>query len=82
VTPRSRRSGPALRLAPLLLSLCLLAACGKDAKKPTAVVPPPAGQLADFSLTDVNPNSATHEQPVSPRRFLGKVSAWYFGHAT
>lgn len=35
-----------------------------------------------FSLIDVNPNSATHDQAVSPRDFSGKVSAWYFGSAT
>lgn len=44
------------------------------------------GQMAkmvpDFSLTDVNPNSMTSGQPVSPRDHLGKVSAWYFGHST
>lgn len=39
-------------------------------------------QVADFELVDVNPNSTTHNQPVSPRDFLGSVSAWYFGHAT
>lgn len=39
-------------------------------------------QVADFELVDVNPNSTTHNQPVSPRDFLGSVSAWYFGHST
>ena len=38
--------------------------------------------VADFALTDVNPNSATYNQQVSPRDFLGEVSAWYFGHST
>jgi hypothetical protein len=33
-------------------------------------------------LIDVNPNSATYEQPVSPRDYLEKVSGWYFAHAT
>ena len=36
----------------------------------------------DFSLTDVNPNSVTFNQPVSPRDFLQHASAWYFGHST
>jgi hypothetical protein len=36
----------------------------------------------DFSLMDVNPNSQTGGQPVSPRDYLMRVSAWYFGHAT
>ncbi|MCC6526147.1 MAG: hypothetical protein IT373_26100 [Polyangiaceae bacterium] len=42
-----------------------------------------AGALApDFILEDVNPNSATSGQPVSPRQFLMRVSGWYFGHST
>lgn len=42
-----------------------------------------AGSLvADFSLTDVNPNSDTFNQSVSPRDALQKASAWYFGHST
>jgi hypothetical protein len=36
----------------------------------------------DFALLDTNPNSATYNEPVSPRQFLQQVSAWYFGHAT
>jgi len=43
---------------------------------------PPETLAPDFSLQDVNPNSATRSQLVSPRAQLGKVSAWYFGHAT
>ena len=38
--------------------------------------------LPDFSLTDVNANSARYQDAVSPREYLGKISAWYFGHAT
>ena len=38
--------------------------------------------IFDFSLTDVNATSATFDEPVSPRDYLGKVSGWYFGHAT
>jgi hypothetical protein len=36
----------------------------------------------DFMLIDVNPNSATYQQPVSPRDYLEQVSGWYFAHAT
>lgn len=36
----------------------------------------------DFALADVNPNSATFGKTVSPHDYLGRVSAWYFGHAT
>ncbi|MEM8678941.1 MAG: hypothetical protein AAGF97_06300 [Planctomycetota bacterium] len=39
-------------------------------------------EVSDFSLIDVNPTSKTYNQPVSPRDYLGQVSAWYFGHAT
>ena len=39
-------------------------------------------QVADFALLDVNPTSATYNQTVSPRDYLGQVSAWYFGHST
>ncbi len=38
--------------------------------------------LADFSLVNVNPNSETFDQEVSPRDYLGGVSAYYFGGAT
>jgi hypothetical protein len=39
-------------------------------------------QVPDFSLVNTNSNSPTYNQNVSPRDFLGQVSAWYFGHAT
>ena len=38
--------------------------------------------VPDFALMDVNPASDTYQQPVSPVHFEGKVSGWYFGHAT
>jgi len=61
----------------------LLAAlgCGDDSTGPK---PPldPASAMPDFSLQDVNPNSATHAQTVSPRQYLNSVSAYYFGAAT
>jgi hypothetical protein len=38
--------------------------------------------LADFSLVNANPNSDTFDQEVSPRDYLGGVSAYYFGAAT
>ena len=72
-----RRAAGACALA---LSACLaLLGCGHDQPlQPT----PLSGQAPDFSLADVNPNSATSGQNVSPRQEMGKVSAWYFGHAT
>ncbi|MEM7246031.1 MAG: hypothetical protein AAF533_11860 [Acidobacteriota bacterium] len=39
-------------------------------------------QVPDFALIDVNETSTTAGRAVSPRDHLGKVSAWYFGHAT
>jgi len=38
--------------------------------------------MVDFLLEDVNPNSTTFMQMVSPRDQLGGVSCWYFAHAT
>ena len=44
--------------------------------------PPPLPEpMPDFALTDVNPASGSFEQQVSPRDYLGKLSAWYFGRA-
>jgi hypothetical protein len=43
--------------------------------------PPLPGPMPDFTLVDLNPASATYDQDVSPRDYLGKVSAWYFGRA-
>ena len=43
---------------------------------------PSADALPDFSLPDVNPNSVRFGDEVSPRDYLAKVSAWYFGAAT
>lgn len=40
------------------------------------------GRLPDFSLADANPSSSTFGLDVSPRDYLGKVSAWYFGWST
>ena len=42
----------------------------------------PSGLVPDFSLPDVNPNSATFDSTLSPRDYVGNVSAWYFGHST
>jgi hypothetical protein len=71
---RATRRG--LWLIGLLAGIAGLAGCGDGPARPTT------HHLPDFHLTDVNPNSATAGQAVSPRDYLGKVSAWYFGHAT
>ena len=41
-----------------------------------------AETVPDFTLVDVNATSSTHNHLVSPRDYQGKVSGWYFGHAT
>lgn len=38
--------------------------------------------LPDFSVVDVNVGSLRYEEAVSPRYYLGRISAWYFGSAT
>jgi hypothetical protein len=67
--------------APLLvIALVLGAGCNNDnPSRPKVAV---GDEVPDFALTDVNPNSATHDSTVSPRDELGDVSAWYFGHST
>ena len=38
--------------------------------------------VPNFALEDKNATSLSYQQKVSPRDYLGQVSAWYFGHAT
>ena len=64
------------RVSALLLFLAVVGCSGDKPSKPTEDPRP------DFQLTDVNANSARAGQAVSPRDYLGKVSAWYFGHST
>lgn len=54
--------------------------CGDSG--PSAPPPPAAEPVADFSAPDVNATSPRFGDAVSPRDYLGQVSAWYFGHAT
>jgi len=69
-----------LGLLPLALAALalLVAGCGDSVTGPK----PGASAMPDFSLADVNPASGTFARAVSPRQFLGQVSAWYFGHST
>ena len=57
----------------LTCMLLLAAACGGSGGPE---------MVADFLLPDVNPNSATSGQDLSPRDYMGFVSAYYFGAAT
>lgn len=66
-----------MRLVPAS-ALLLVVACSPA---PTGAVDAGDGVPADFSLVDVNPASARSGQNVSPRDYLGHVSAWYFGHS-
>ena len=36
-------------------------------------------QYIDFSLEDINPNSATHGSMIGPSFYGGDVSGYYFG---
>ena len=73
-----------------LAVLCLLVLGCKDGGSIDIDGPPPGdfsralvGTVAeDFSLKDENSTSATAGQQVSPRDYLGGISAWYFGHST
>lgn len=80
LAPASRRF---LRAALVVLACGLAAACSDD-DGPTrsGENPPPEGQMPDFAALDVNTTSPRAGQQVSPRDYLEKVSAWYFGHAT
>jgi hypothetical protein len=55
---------------------------GRTSNPVTFTVYEGATPVPDFLLADVNPNSATHGEQISPRRYVGGVSAWYFGKAT
>ena len=40
------------------------------------------GAAPEFALVDTNPSSSEFGRTLSPRDYLGKVSAYYFGHST
>lgn len=63
----------------VFLAAVALTGCGDDSGTGPGTENP---VMADFSLLDVNPNSATTGSNLSPRQYLGQVSAWYFGAAT
>ena len=47
----------------------------------TTTTPGP-NAVPDFLLADINPNSSTVGQNISPRDYLQQVSGWYFIKAT
>lgn len=65
------------RLAATILGLAVLLGpgCSDDPTKSDPRAP-------NFALIDVNPNSERHNETVSPRDYVGSISAYYFGAAT
>lgn len=61
---------------PLTCALLFVAACGSAGNSGVSDLAP------DFLLEDVNPTSTTSGMDVSPRDYMGNVSAYYFGAAT
>ena len=43
---------------------------------------PGLNAVPDFLLADINPNSATIGQNISPRDYLQQISGWYFIKST
>ena len=43
---------------------------------------PEANAVPEFLLSDINPNSSTLGQNISPRDYLQEVSGWYFIKST
>ena len=43
---------------------------------------PGPNAVPDFSLADINPNSTTLGQNISPRDYLQQISGWYFIKST
>ena len=76
-----RRAGRHAVLAVFLAFIMTCGCGGKDATKPGPTPLPSTEAVPDFHLKDMNPNSVRYHSLVSPRDYLGTVSAWYFGHA-
>jgi hypothetical protein len=68
-------------LVTLSVTILLLSGCDDD---PPSAPPDTSGEglAPDFALRDVNATSPTFDEDVSPRHYLGRISAWYFGSAT
>jgi hypothetical protein len=59
-------------------------ACSDDDGEETIMGPVahPDDAVPDFSILDINPDSPRYDEMVSPRDYVGQISAYYFGHAT
>lgn len=58
--------------------------CSDDGSEKTILEPTtlPEDAAPDFAILDINPDSPRHDEMVSPRDYVGHISAYYFGHAT
>lgn len=79
-----RRNLSSASMCLLLTAVLFSFGCGEDSPTTPSDQPPevPESAVPEFSLLDVNPNSATTGTNVSPRDYVRRLSAWYFGHAT
>jgi len=75
-----QRAFVALASAAGFAAAVLLSGCDASPTAPPLEIP--GNAAPNFGLMDVNPASPTGGLLVSPRDHVGKVSAWYFGHAT
>lgn len=62
--------------------LLMAPSCGGGCCGPDGGGDPPGDQAPEFLLEDMNTTSASYQQLLSPRAYVGHVSAWYFGQAT
>jgi hypothetical protein len=69
-TPKRLRHPPRMRSIPFAAALCAASVWAQSGEP-----------VADFKLRDHNANSVRHWNEVSPRDYLMRVSAYYFGDA-
>jgi hypothetical protein len=73
-----------LLLLLVVLTVALPAGC-REQDSGGAILEPqglPADAAPDFTLLDINSASPRYDELVSPRDYVGRISAWYFGHST
>jgi len=79
-----RRLPYRLALLGFVVSAVLPVGCNDDESEKTILAPlaHPENAAPDFSVIDINPGSPRYDEMVSPRNYVGQISAWYFGHST